>query len=374
MRTTLTPTQAANLKRLRTSLQSANQQDWATAVQEAAEELAVLELEESVACVEDACTRLGTAATYVPKEALALAKEPALPATRRAYAAVMAAIGFRRFGDLAQSREAVEILESMSPPWNFGEALAIHLKSLTHAGGGQAEARRALELSRVANELCPDNPRMVHAMAEFELEDAIWGDHSESQRKALLGSALVGVNRAIALGDWPKYHFTRARILLRSASTRADYDEALGSLDRAMQMESRASADSDARRARYQYEVLLAEMRIEMNEADARIRTEYQQVTEDAKSLISAEARRSQIQVVAAVGFLTSIIAILQFAAALFVTASKATSSDAISYWYLLVSLVVVALVLLGSVGLAAGILGHFNKKAAASQSRPQPQ
>lgn len=305
--------------------------------------------------VETACTRIATARKSVGPVATELGQDEAKPVGCRAYASVVAAIAFRRGSDGVSSRAALRLLAELDQvPWPHGDALRFHLESLTYSGGSSEDLRRGLRLSSKANNACPDSPGLQHALAEFQLECAIWNTESGVEQDALLDSAADLVERAIEGQKdselWAKFYFTRARILLRKAKTRDQFRGAMGELDTAIGMEARQSVDSGDRRARYQYEKTLAEMRLAIEElaSNTGLRIEKE---------ILQQSRRSQIQVIAAVGFLTSILALLQFAAALFVTANKTAASPQGSFWYLIVAIVVMAVILFGSVAVAVRYL-----------------
>lgn len=137
----------------------------------------------------------------------------------------------------------------------------------------------------------------------------------------------------------------------------------MSELDQAIDQEAEKSIDFTERRARYHYEKLLSETRWAMVKMTDEMAERQRESTEEARRFISdrlgEQSRRNQVQTVAAVGFLTSLIALLQFAAALFVTADRAAESDAVSFWYLLVAIIVVAALLLGSVLLATRLLAR---------------
>lgn len=330
------------------------------------EQLSTFELAD-IRSVETTCTRIATAHSDVGEYAHEIAVDEEQQADIRSFAAVVAAIAFRRAGRPKQSRQALDTLAKLTPPWDSPKALLFHLKSLTYLGGSSADLEEGLKLSMAANKLLPGSPGLLHALAEFKLENAIWNPESSNHQKELLHSAFELVDEAI-IGQrllnepWAKFHFTRSRIMLRKASTRGEFDAALRELDKAIGKETFNTIDSSERRARYLFEKTLAEMRWAV-----------QDVTAEAKSMIDEEiqnqARRNQVQVVAAVGFLTSLLALLQFAAALFVAANQAANSAGQAFLYLLVSLAAMALILFGATALAVRYLAKQSKSDSASRA-----
>lgn len=288
---------------------------------------------------------------------MTIAKEETKRVTVQAFAYVVAAIAFRRGMYGKESRLALQHLSDLhSSPWPHGDALCLHLESLTYSAGSVDDLRRGWRLSTKANAACPDSPGIQHALAEFQLELAIWDAKSDKDREASLEAAADLVGQAIdGQGDsepWAKFYFTRARIELRMAKTRDQFRNAMNELDKAIGLEAKKTVDSGERRARYQFEKTLAEMRLEIEEL--AIETE-QRVDQE----IQKQSRRSQIQVIGAVGFLTSLLAILQFAAALFVAANAAASAPDGAFWYLLVAILVVACILFSSVAIAVRYLSR---------------
>lgn len=344
------------VKQLRDLVRAAPDDDLEQVLVDALNDLCAMHLGD-IRDVETTCTRIATARAGVGPAAANLAQDDSRQVDLRGYAAVVAAIAFRRSSDGMSSRAALKHLASLEGvPWPHGDALRFHLESLTYSGGSAQDLRTGLRLSSKANAACPDSPGLQHALAEFQLECAIWDTESDSERDALLDSAADLVAQAIDgqqnSEPWAKFYFTRARILLRKAKTRSQFRSAMGELDTAIGLEARQSVDSGDRRARYQYEKTLAEMRLAIEElaTDTELRIEKE---------ILHQSRRSQVQVVAAVGFLTSLLALLQFAAALFVTANKAALTTQDAYVYLLVSIVVMALILFGSVAFAVWYLSR---------------
>jgi ElaB/YqjD/DUF883 family membrane-anchored ribosome-binding protein len=296
----------------------------------------------------------------------------ALSGSEPAVACIVAAIGFRRCGEPELSREAVQELKKTAMPWPDARALVLHLESLTYIGTTGDALATGLDMSREANKLCPNNAGMLHAKADFLVESAIWVSPQTSgvTSEKLLAEAREAVDAAIALEpDWPKFSYTRARIRIRQARSSEEYLTALNELESAHAREATASVDSADRRARYQFEKIMVEMRWTLTGMEERVQREYRAVEKRAQEMIAEAGRRSQVQVVAAVGFLTSLLALLQFAAALFVTADKAAESAEISYWYLVITIAIVAVILMGSVALATWMIGRQSR----GTSTPSP-
>jgi len=202
----------------------------------------------------------------------------------------------------------------------------------------------------MANEQQPGNPGFMHALAEFKLESVLWGNSDVNDEEGLLNECLELVDKSIALQDWPKFHFTRARILLRKARTYSDFEYGLRELDEAISKEAKSMTDAQERRSRYQFERSMAELRWNTVKLEDRTKANIAQSVSEAKESLALESKKGQVQAISLVAFITSFIALLQFSAALFIVAEKAGESANVTFWYLLGTLVTMAILLFGSV------------------------
>jgi hypothetical protein len=317
-------------------------------------------IDSGIRTIEDACTRLAMANENVTQFSFEIAKNSTSSMDEvRSFSAVVAAVGFRRSGELAKSREALSFLHSLRSPWEDAEAFALHLDSLTYTAGSFEEKLIGLRKSEMANEQLPGNPGFMHALAEFKLESVLWGNSDVTDEDGLLNECLRLVDKSIALQDWPKFHFTRARILLRKARTHSDFEYGLRGLDEAISKEATSMTDAQERRSRYQFERSMAELRWNTVRLEDRTKANIAESVLEAKESLALEAKKGQVQAISLVAFITSLIALLQFSVALFVVAEKAGESANVSYAYLLATLLIMAFLLFGSVFIGIHLLNR---------------
>lgn len=349
--------------------------------------------------MEMAATMIGTAAGWAPRVAatIAMLSDPGPGAVDvRPMAAVCAAIGLRRLGDRDDALAATERLRQLSPPWPFVESMIHHLQSVAWSDSTPDGIDRSIRLGELALQADPLQPGILHALAGSRLDRAIWqpGRHEDD-----LDVALDYVERALALEDYPKFHFTRARILARKADDAQGRANALTALDQARQTEVRKAMDAQERRARYETEKLLMEVRYHVKEsvqtAEERLdenvtalnaeltatsealKTQLQETSlrleDETRQSIQEESRRTLVAMIGFVSLITSVIALLQFAAALYITADRAADTDAGSMWFLIIAMVVTALVMWTGIGIGAWLISRIfvNKRSSAPVDRP---
>lgn len=209
--------------------------------------------------------------------------------------------------------------------WPSLPALILHLRAVNCIGGSTESLREGIELSRKANQMVPDSPGFLHGLAHLLLEQSIWGDFDDSEREVVLREALVTVERALIFEKWPKFHFTRGRILVRLGG---DMGEALEELRRAAS-ENTGSFDSERRSIQYALEVSLAEIRDVLSRGqvslDDRLRRNERLLEQKTRSAsqelevkILTESRAAQNQAIMIVGFVTVALAMLPLATSMF--------------------------------------------------------
>lgn len=383
----LSEQQRDEIRTLEGSLKASGDTPNQKALQEALKKLQTLGIDGNIRNVEEACTRLATVATWVPESAWAIGHDSAsVDETVRAFALVTAAIGFRRAYRRQRSREAIVALIELNVPWQDSAALNLHLESLTYSGTSPDDLKKGLKLSRQAEALCSDSPGIYHALAEFQLDNAIWNSGPED-RNPQLDEALRNVDTAIKMvkGAWPKFNFTRARILVRQGATPAQLEGALSAIDEAIEREATATVDSHDRRNTYQVERLMMEVRLVVAELDSVAKKRIQEVDEQAQQKIAdlarstqmdvaLESRRSQTMAITLVAVVSGILALLSFAAALYQTAAQAAATAGGSFWYLIGAMLAVAIILMGSIAVGSWLLTRQLTKLPCDTSQPNGQ
>jgi hypothetical protein len=221
------------------------------------------------------------------------------------------------------------MLEELHVPWHGLRAGVLHLRSINLLGADSAGLREGIALSRRANALLPGSPGFMHALAHLLLEYGIWGDHSKNERVQFWREALELVNGALLQTDWPKFHFTKGRLLLRLAESEADVSAAMDELRIAAESESKAAFDSADRRMQYTLERSLAEIRTVVQagerELTQRLDTTMQQMSERSERLASqleekllVESRSAQTQAITVIGFVTVALTLVPLGTSLF--------------------------------------------------------
>lgn len=282
----------------------------------------------SARSLENAATALARA----DRDTSALAEEVANDATNgsdlRGLAAVVAAISYRRQSMNEASTRAINTLRAVHPDWSFVTGLATHLEALTYLDGSPTRLRRGLQLARQATAAMPDNAGARHSLATFLLDNAIWNCTDPQEEQRLLAEALAECNEALRLQDYPKFHSTRGRILLRVGTTDS-INEGLEELEQFVANEQGDSFDYERRLMTYSQERALVELRMATKVAEDRVRNEAIEIAGEVRkdadrklsefeSKISEETRRSFSQLLSVMAFLTSLLGIVQFSAGVY--------------------------------------------------------
>ena len=326
--------------------------------------LLALDVFDDIRGIEELATRIGSSSKYAPKGLASIATDACLTNTERGFAALSAAIGHRRAGDVEASEEALRDLEELRVPWADIEALTLHLRSLNLLGADLAGLKAGINLSRRANRLLPGSPGFMHGLAHLLLEYGVWDDSPVSKRTDLWREALELTNGAIELRDWPKFHFTRGRILLRLGSSDDEIAEALRELRLASQLESKNAFDSNERRIQYALERSLAEIRIvvrggetelarRLDETIAEMREQSTNMARELGEKILIESRAAQNQSITIIGFVTVALGMLPLATSMFGFVEKSGLP------LVLAGIASFAVILWGAVGLATWSLNR---------------
>lgn len=286
----------------------------------------------SVRSIEVLATKLGSTSQSALPFFGVLADDDSLNLGQRVIAGLIAAVGWRRGAQagaserhLARLSELYESSPELREVWPSLPALIFHLRAVNCIGGSTETLRVGIELSRKANQMIPDSPGFLHALAHLLLEQSIWEDLDDAERATVLQDALLNVERALIFEKWPKFHFTRGRILIRLGG---DMGEALEELRRAAS-ENSGSFDSERRSIQYALEVSLAEIRDVLSRGqvslDERLRRNERLLEQKTKSAsqelevkILTESRAAQNQAIMIVGFVTVALAMLPLATSMF--------------------------------------------------------
>jgi tetratricopeptide (TPR) repeat protein len=194
-----------------------------------------------------------------------------------------------------------------------------HIEALSYDGGSLRELRRGLELEREAYERIRPQAGSAHALASFIVQIAEQAETSAPADRQLLEEGLGLVDEAIAQRNYPKFHYTRGRILRQLER----WEEAREALLKAIELENRASVDAPDRLRDYRLELTLVAldramhaMHDEASGATAAAAKSAANVGEDVESLEKkvdvTRLEGAQVQVVAAIGFVASAIGLVQ--------------------------------------------------------------
>lgn len=169
---------------------------------------------------------------------------------------------------------------------------ALHFELLAYVDlGERVDGEHVLEKAQRSVEQMPGNAGAQHLLADLvahyyeENPELLTG--TEAARHLLwLRRGADAVNRAIALDDYPKFHFTRARLLCLQQK----YPEALRSIEQAIDKENSAASDYAIRVATY----LSQKMKIESISREAKMRESMNTYREELSS--KQKAVESEIQ------------------------------------------------------------------------------
>ena len=325
--------------------------------------IAPLVVDPSPRMIEEIATIIGTAQIAVANESLAIARDLTVTPDVRALASVTSAVAFRRLRQPQRSLDAITALKSSGSKWIFINSLGVHLQALTYIGQIPSGLDIGLKLSKQAAEEMPDNSGARHAYANFLLEKAIWQTDSHAVSRELLETALNEVETALAISEWPKFHFTRGRILLRLALDERARNEGLRDLERAILSEERNSIDFQERMLTYTLERSLAELRrevhlakIEILKQETEVYKEYDEkrriAESEFKDTLQAESRRMQGQMITILAFVTSVFAVVQFAGGVFGLLEKLQGKNLM--WHSLMAMGAISIILFGATFLGA--------------------
>lgn len=313
--------------------------------------------------VEEVCTRLGTSSLDIGGMAERVADDDTQSNTVRALAATTSAIAFRRALRAERSRAAVSKLRELAPSWPYLQALLLQLEALTYLDSTPTNLRLGLQLSRRAAEAMPDNPGARHAHAQFLLDNTIWNPVDSERSMEMLRKALSEVDTAIGLQDWAKFHITRGRILLRLAPADAPDEEGLAEIELAIQREGGDAFDRERRAMTYAWERALVDMRRESVQTENRLRTEAAKFTAQMElqfqRTVLEEGRRSLAQMISIIAFITSLLALVQFASALFSTVQEWQSQNTASVWDLIALLLAFTCVMMATTFMGSWLINR---------------
>ncbi|WP_105033421.1 hypothetical protein [Cryobacterium aureum] len=279
--------------------------------------------------IEELATRVGSSSQHAPDALALIAADGSLTNEQRAFAALAAAIGYRRAGAPDQSNAVLDKLANLRVDWPHTDALVLHLQSINFLGANVAGLERGIALSRRANALMPHSAGLMHGLAHLLLEYGIWNDGASSTRDATWREALDLVSGALAERDWPKFHFTKGRLLLRLGVSERDISEALDELRLAADRESRSAFDSNERRLQHTIERSLAEIRRVVRagevELERRLDSTIDEFAEKSATMsrelgekVAIESRAAQNQSITVIGFVTVGLAMLPLATGMF--------------------------------------------------------
>lgn len=343
---------------------------------EAVDLLIELNLFEEPRLLEEVATRFASASKKAPQAFLSAMKKCDSDDERFVPLGIIASIGFRRIGTRSSSLDALDLIQGCHVPWKAFDGLCDHLRATALLGSGREGLRSALTFSRRSITKLPGHSGSLHTLANVELELAMLDHTSQAESEDLLRDALSQVNEAIALTDWPKFHFTRGRVLLRLASTPEQIDEAMEELRLAAELESKSAFDSEERRLRYALERSIAEIRIFTLQSEKLLseNLEFQvskfneltgQIERSMEEKLIIENRATQAQIINIVAFISGIFALLPGAAAIWAIADRAiTEGRPIEAGWLLGGVFMITFTIWGAVGIAAMLFGRSTKKS----------
>ena len=279
--------------------------------------------------IEELATRVGSCSQHAPGALALISADSALTGEQRAVAAVAAAIGYRRAGVPDRSNALLDELTNLRVGWPHTEALVLHLQSINLLGANVGGLERGIALSRRANAMMPHSAGLMHGLAHLLLEYGIWTDGATSQRDAAWREALELVNGALAERDWPKFHFTKGRLLLRLGVSEREISAALDELRLAADQESRSAFDSNERRLQHTIERSLAEIRRVVHSGEValerRLDATIDEFAEKSAMMsrelgekVAIESRAAQNQSITVIGFVTVGLAMLPLATGMF--------------------------------------------------------
>jgi tetratricopeptide (TPR) repeat protein len=229
----------------------------------------------------------------------------------------MGAIACRRQTDRLNARELFGGVGS-----SFEDIpLFKHLEALSYDGGSLRALQRGLELERKAYERIRPQAGSAHALASFIVQIAEQAESSAPGDRQLLEEGLALVDEAIDERNYPKFHYTRGRILRQLER----WEEARDALLKAIELENRASVDAPDRLRDYRLELTLVELDREMHamhdKASSATAEAAKSAADVARHVESVEEKvddavvrleGAQVQVVAAIGFVASAIGLVQ--------------------------------------------------------------
>jgi vacuolar-type H+-ATPase subunit H len=303
--------------------------------------------------IEEAATRIVTAGTSLAQAFLDYSQGKG-SAGERAFAAICASIGFRRLKRRDESLAALKQVKKIKPAWTFLEPLCKHLESLNYLDTPSA-LELGLQLSSEAASQMPDNSGVRHAHAQFLLETAIWKTTNLTAKQELLQKALTEVDIALALqGNWTKFHLTRGRILLRLPESAK---EGLMEIEKAIANEKSGTMDNASRIISYQVEMALQELRDQADKSAKELISQTKALREEYDKSSMELIKEQQGQTIVVVAFMTSVIAIVQFGAAVFSIAEKQGSGHHSGLLAIISATGAMAVILFGATFLGSWLL-----------------
>lgn len=345
------------------SLRKFNGEDsrFESAVKESIQKISTVLVSPSSRQLEEAATRFVASDRELASKLFVIGTNQNLSEEIKSFILLACAIGFRRLMRARESLESIELLKKCNPNWQFLDPLCKHLESLNYLQN-PSKLGYGLELSSQAAKELPDNAGIRHAHGQFLLENAIWNSTDsvdENESRVLLENALREVNAAIALQEnWPKFHQTKGRILLRLSGERRT--EGLREIERAIATEKIDTMDNQQRIITYQLELALEELRTEARAAQNQIKDFESKLKFEYEEILRETMREQQGQTVVVLAFLTSVIALVQFGAGVFEIGRN--SKNGTSLMSAVLSMGAMGVILFGATFLGAFLLRRKRK------------
>ena len=190
-----------------------------------------------------------------------------------------------------------------------------HIQALSYDGGTLTEVSEGLELEREAYRQLRPHAGSAHAQASFIVQIVDQSEMDRDAERKLLEEGLNLVAEAIGRREYPKFHYTRGRLLrlLGNAS------EARAAIIKAIELEDRSTVDASDRLRDYRLELALLAVDQTIREAgesaeaaaEAAVKTAVESVEARIEETDS-RLKDAQVPVVAAIGFVATAIGLMQ--------------------------------------------------------------